>query len=63
MLPGMEDLPDRIDLADVNLFAGGAPHSIFSHLRRECPVYCNPEEDGKEFWALTRYDDVLAVSR
>jgi cholest-4-en-3-one 26-monooxygenase len=29
----------------------------------EAPVYRHPEPDGRGFWALTKYDDVLAVLR
>lgn len=54
---------DRIDLTDLGLFAQGAPHEVFTRLRRECPVYWNEESSGSGFWALTRYDDVRSVSR
>jgi cholest-4-en-3-one 26-monooxygenase len=40
------------------------PHEFFSYLRRECPVYWQPEKPpGKGFWAVTRHADVAAVSR
>jgi cytochrome P450 len=32
-------------------------------LRENAPVYWNAEVDGPGFWALTRYDDVLAAYR
>ncbi|MBJ18518.1 MAG: cytochrome P450 [bacterium] len=59
----MGDLPEKIDLSDVGLFAHGIPHEIFRHLRGESPIYWNEEACGSGFWALTRYADVLAVGR
>lgn len=34
------------------------PYSLYADLRRVAPVYRNAEQD---FWALSRYDDVLAA--
>ncbi len=59
----MDELPAKIDLGDISLFARGTPHGVFRHLRRESPIYWNEQPDGTGFWALTRYADVLAVSR
>jgi cholest-4-en-3-one 26-monooxygenase len=62
--PGsMDPALDPVDLGDPRLFVRGAPHALFSRLRRECPVYWNERPDGTGFWAVTRYEDVLAVSR
>ncbi|MEV0911244.1 cytochrome P450 [Streptomyces hokutonensis] len=52
-----------IDLTDVGLFATNRHHETFRHLRAHAPVYRNPLPDGTGFWALTRYDDVLAAYR
>jgi cytochrome P450 len=55
---------DHIDLLDLKLFENGEAHEAFRVLRREAPVHWNPgttELNG--FWSLTRYDDVLFVSR
>src|SRR5215470_10800485 len=54
-----------IDLKDPFLFQRGVPHGLFRRLRHEAPVYWNeePEEHEPGFWSLTRYEDVLAVSR
>lgn len=62
----MRSSTDVLDLRDPELYLGGIPHSIFTRLRRECPVYWNPEPDDPHhegFWALTRYDDIAAVSK
>ncbi len=53
----------RPDLKDPDLYRDRAPHDVFARLRREEPVYWNPETDGPGFWALTRYADIVEVSR
>ena len=50
-----------LDLLDHDLFADHEPWELFERLQREAPVYFHPEPDGRGFWALTKYDDVLAV--
>ncbi|HEY0315617.1 MAG TPA: cytochrome P450 [Sphingomonas sp.] len=53
----------RPDLKDPDLYQDRAPHDVFARLRREEPVYWNPETDGTGFWALTRHADIVEVSR
>src|SRR5438445_12937687 len=36
---------------------------MFEVLRHEAPVFWHPEKDGRGFWAVTRYQDVVAVNR
>src|ERR1700730_18525437 len=52
-----------IDLKDPDLYREGIPHEVFARLRREAPVAWNPEREGRGFWAVTRYDDIVAVSK
>ena len=54
-----------VDLFDPALFRNGPPHDVFDALRLETPVYWNARasDPGGGFWVLTRYADVLAVSR
>jgi len=52
-----------IDLKNPDLYRDGIPHEVFSRLRREAPVAWNPEDDGRGFWAVTRYEDIVAVSK
>jgi linalool 8-monooxygenase len=54
---------DRPDLKDPDLYQDRAPHDVFARLRRDEPVYWNPEADGAGFWALTRHADIVEVSR
>jgi linalool 8-monooxygenase len=55
--------PFAPDLKDASLYERGVPHEIFARLRREQPVYWNPERDGAGFWAITRYADIVEISR
>lgn len=53
----------EVDLSDPDLFVEDIPHAAFQRLRAEAPVYWQPEKDGRGFWAITRYDDLMAVSK
>ncbi|WP_374413504.1 cytochrome P450 [Novosphingobium colocasiae] len=52
-----------IDLKNPDLYVDAVPHAVFDQLRRDDPVHWNPESDGPGFWALTRYEDIVEVSR
>lgn len=53
-----------IDFWDVGLFSGGIPHDLFGELRRDRPLVWNQESPvGTGFWSLTRYADIVRVSR
>lgn len=39
------------------------PHRQFAYLRREAPVYWHEVPDDTGFWAITKYQDVKAISR
>jgi len=56
-------LAAEIDLNDVDRFNDGVPHEWFTLLRREAPVYWQAERDGPGFWNVTKYADVVTVSR
>ena len=64
-LPARRYPLEGINLKDPLLFEQGMPHALFRQLRYEAPVYWNeePEEDEPGFWALTKYDDIVAVSK
>jgi cytochrome P450 len=53
----------KIDLLSPKSFEGGQPHDQFAWLREHAPVYRHPEPDGPGYWAVSRHDDVRAVSR
>ncbi|MEV0404697.1 hypothetical protein [Actinoallomurus sp. NPDC050550] len=51
-----------IDLVDPDRYAsGGIPHDQFHRLRHHDPVHRHSGDP--DFWAVTRYDDVVHVSR
>lgn len=56
-----------IDLTDMDRFQHSFPHEWFTFLRNEEPVWFHPANDteGNErgFWVVTKYEDVIAVSR
>ena len=57
---------DDIDLTDLDRFAAGFPHQMFSALRRESPVWFHPPTEhspgGEGFWVLSRYSDIVAAA-
>jgi cytochrome P450 len=56
--------PDDADITDPDTYVNGVPHATFERLRRTDPVGWWSEHDGgRGFWAVTRYDDLLRVSR
>jgi cholest-4-en-3-one 26-monooxygenase len=60
-LPSLSD----IDLSDKDVYQQGVPHEWFTRLRREAPVVWHDLDpaEGTGFWAVTGYDDVVAVNR
>jgi cholest-4-en-3-one 26-monooxygenase len=51
-----------IDLLE-DTWARAVPYEQFARLRREAPVYWHQHPESTGFWAVTRYDDVRAISR
>jgi cytochrome P450 len=59
----MSTLTD-VTLADLSLFADGAPWQVFEDLRKNDPVHWNVEEaPNSGFWSVTRYNDIVDVLR
>ena len=55
---------EMVDIVDPDSFVNGFPHATFRRLRDTDPVsWCEEHDGGKGFWAVTRYDDLLHVSR
>ncbi|MFE0176932.1 cytochrome P450 [Streptomyces sp. NPDC059002] len=52
---------DRLDLFDLDLYSYGDPHPIWDVLREQAPVHHQLLPDGREFWSVTRYEDVCRV--
>lgn len=54
---------DLLDLTDARTFAAGPPHEMFTELRRHSPVHRHERPGLPPFWVVSRYDDVVRVSR
>lgn len=53
-----------INLADLDLFEGGAPWDSFAALRADSPIHFNDEgDDGSGFYSVVRYHDIVKVLR
>jgi cholest-4-en-3-one 26-monooxygenase len=52
-----------VDLSDPDTYRRGVPHEVFRRLRAEQPIAWQPTQQGRGFWAVTRYHDVTAVLR
>ena len=50
---------ERIDIYDADVFAVGMPHEQWAWLRRNAPVYFHEEPEGRGFWAITKYEDIV----
>jgi cholest-4-en-3-one 26-monooxygenase len=53
----------EVELFDPEVFVRGVPHDAFEILRKDAPVYFHKEPNGRGYWALTKYDDVVTVSK
>jgi len=50
------------DITDASLYSHGIPHEVFAEMRRTEPVAQRMYE-GRPFWAVTRYRDLVTVTR
>ena len=55
--------PAEINFNDLDTLVDRVPHDWFAWLRRNAPVFRNPDPGGPGFWVITRYEDVVAVGR
>ena len=62
--PSIEGLVlDDVDLTDLGVWEQGVPYEWLTLLRREAPLFWQPEENGRGFWVFTRYDDIVEMSK
>jgi cytochrome P450 len=52
---------DRVDLFDLDLYTSGDPHTVWDAMRAKAPLHHQVLPDGREFWSVTRYEDVCRV--
>lgn len=59
----MTTMPDAtVDITDPATYANGIPHEVFADMRRTEPIALRMYE-GRPFWAVTRYADLVTVTR
>ena len=51
-----------IDLTDASVWEAATPHTWLDEVRNTEGLYFQEESDGPGFWAITRHEDVRAVS-
>jgi cholest-4-en-3-one 26-monooxygenase len=56
-------LRNDINLLDPDTFIAGVPYEWLAYLRRHAPVYRHPLANGRGPWIVTRYRDLVEVSR
>ena len=62
--PSIEGLVlDDVDLTDLDVWEEGVPYAWLTLLRHEAPLFWQEEESGRGFWAFTRYDDIVQMSK
>jgi len=55
---------DELKVLDPHHYAqGGYPHAEWARLRRESPVHYFPTAAAEPFWALTKHEDIVWVSK
>ncbi|MER6737733.1 cytochrome P450 [Streptomyces puniciscabiei] len=59
--PGRDIDLDRVDLFDLDLYTSGDPHPVWDVMRDRAPLHHQVLPDGREFWSVTRYEDVCRV--
>jgi cytochrome P450 len=56
--------PDNVSLTDPDLYTRGDPFSVWQRLRKHSPVsWAEPTATTPGFWSVTRYADIVTVSR
>jgi hypothetical protein len=53
----------HVDIASHDAWVDGVPLVTLARLRDDDPVSWHEETDGAGYWAITRYRDILEVSR
>jgi cytochrome P450 len=55
---------DPLEFIDPDRYArDGYPHEVWSRLRREAPVHWFDSTPGEHFWAITKHEDIVFISK
>ncbi|MGW3917143.1 cytochrome P450 [Streptomyces sp. NPDC005070] len=52
---------DTLDLFDLDLYTSGDPHPVWDVMRAKAPLHHQVLPDGRQFWSVTRHEDVCRV--
>ena len=51
------------DLINASAYGqNGVPHELWTHLRKESPVYWYAQRGHTPFWAITKHEDIMEIS-
>ena len=55
---------DQLDFIEPDGYVNrGYPHDVWTRLRAEAPVYWFDRSDGHDFWAITKHEDIVWISK
>src|SRR5689334_8534703 len=53
----------EVELYNPDVYISGVPHEAFRILRKEAPVHFQKEPNGRGYWAITKYEDIVNISK
>jgi cholest-4-en-3-one 26-monooxygenase len=53
----------EVELYNPDVYVNGVPHEAFRLLRKEAPVHFQKEPNGRGYYAITKYDDIVNISK
>ena len=55
---------DQLDFIEPDGYvARGYPHDVWTRMRAEAPVYWFDRSEGHDFWAITKHEDIVWISK
>ena len=55
---------DQLDFIEPEGYvARGYPHDVWTRMRAEAPVYWFDRSEGHDFWAITKHEDIVWISK
>jgi cholest-4-en-3-one 26-monooxygenase len=53
----------EVELYNPDVYVNGVPHEAFRLLRKEAPVHFQKEPNGRGYYVITKYDDIVNISK